>query len=205
MTRPDELRPCIRDRAAAFSLIELIVVIAVVAVLIGILVPVLAMGKRSAQQISCLANLRDMSTALRSYMTQENRDLLPLLNGYSDQSAEPGEFTAVIPLLARLLDIQEPVLLDERRYKPQAPFVCPHDDDIGPAWGLSYDYFPGGLMIDYVVTGDLDPTLAGPVTRLYEGGDYTVLFADIKPWHDHPIDGRMAAFWDGSAGPIKGN
>lgn len=126
-----------------------------------------------------------------------------MLNGYSDQKTEPGDFTAIIPLLARHLEVPTPVEISNKRYEPPAPFVCPHDQEIGPQWGLSYDYFPGALMIDYTTHGGLDPSLVLPVTRLYEAGEYTVLFADIKPWHDHPKDGRMAAFWDGSAGPIK--
>jgi len=205
MTRPGDRRPSILDRAAAFSLIELIVVIAVVAVLIGILVPVLASGKRAAEQVTCLSNLRSLGTALRSYMDQESGGILPPYNGYFDQGTQSGDFTAIVPLLAAHLEGTAPKAIGNGRYEPKAPFVCPHDDEIGPEFGFSYDYVPGALMINYATTGQLDPSLAVPVTRRYEAGEYAVLFADINPWHDHPIDGRMAAFWDGSAGPIKGN
>lgn len=188
----------------AFSLIEIIVVIAILAVLIGILVPVLASGKRTAKRVNCLNNLRSNGMALRSYMDQENRGLLPLLNGYYDQKAEPGDFTAIVPLLARHLDVPAPVQISNKRYEPQSPFVCPLDDEIGPQWGMSYDYYPGALLIDYTTHGRLEPANVVPVTRLYQAGtEYNVLFTDIKPWHDHPTDGRMAAFWDGSAGPLE--
>ena len=188
----------------AFSLIELVVVIAVLAVLIGILVPVLASGKRVAQQVDCLSNLRSLGMSLRSYMDQESRGILPVVNGYFDQGkAQPSDFTAIVPLLADHMEVPRPKQISNGRFEPRAPFVCPHDAEIGPEFGFSYDYFPGALMINYATHGRIEPSLALPVTRLYEAGEYSVLFADIKPWHDHPIDGRMAAFWDGSAGPIK--
>lgn len=188
---------------SAFTLIEVIVTVGVLAVLVAILVPVLASGKRVAERATCLMNLRDLGVALRGYMDQEGRGILPALNGYHDQGqAQPGDFTRIVPLLAQYLDGPEPKPVGNGRYEPLSPYVCPHDHEIGPAFGLSYDYFPGALMINYATTGRLDPTLAVPVTRLYEAGEHRVLLADINPWHDHPTDGRNAAFWDGSAGPI---
>lgn len=192
-----------RDRIG-FTIVETIVVLAVVGVLLGILVPVMAKSKRVAQQVTCASSLRDLGVALRSYMDQENRGVLPVANGYFDQGkAKPSDFTRIVPLLANHLEVPKPVEVGAGRYEPRAPFVCPHDTEIGPEFGFSYDYFPGALMINYATHGRIEPSLALPVTRLYEAGEYSVLFADIKPWHDHPIDGRMAAFWDGSAGPIK--
>ena len=189
----------------AFSLIEVLVVLVVLAVLIGIIVSVLASGKQVAEQVTSLSTLRSLGSALRSYMDQESRGILPAFNGYHDQGTETGDFTRIVPMLARHLEIPEPRSLGNSRFEPQAPFVSPLDDEIGPAWGMSYDYFPGALMINYRTTGRLDPALAVPVTRRYELGEYEVLFADILPWQNHPIDGRMAVFWDGSAGPIQGN
>lgn len=193
-----------RKTRTAFSLVEILVVLAVLVVLIGILVPVLASGKRVAQQVTCLTNLRDLGMGLRNYMDQESSGILPVVNGYFDQGkAQPSDFTRIVPLLANHLEVSKPKEVGNGRYEPRAPFMCPHDDEIGPEFGLSYDYVPGALMIDYTTHGHIEPSLAVPVTRLYEAGEYSVLFADIKPWHDHPIDGRQAVFWDGSAGPIK--
>jgi len=187
----------------AFSLIELVVVIAILAVLVGILVPVLAMGRGAAARTRCMVNLRELGVGLREYVRLENDGLLPLVHGYPDQMAEPGDFTDVLPLIARHLDVPEPVSTGHKRYAPADPFVCPADDEIGPTWGLSYSYFPGAVMIDYAGTGDLAEWLVVPVTRSYERGDHTTLLADIKPWHDHPNDGRQAVFWDGHVGWIN--
>jgi prepilin-type N-terminal cleavage/methylation domain-containing protein len=44
----------------AFTLVELLVVIAVIAVLMGILMPVLHTSRLSALRMKCLSNMRNM-------------------------------------------------------------------------------------------------------------------------------------------------
>lgn len=56
-----------RNRASALTLIEMLVVIAVLAVLIGVLVPTLARGKTSAHRIRCVSNLRQLGIAGQMY------------------------------------------------------------------------------------------------------------------------------------------
>jgi prepilin-type N-terminal cleavage/methylation domain-containing protein len=45
-----------RDSRAAFTLVELLVVIAIIALLISILLPVLSKVKKKAQQVGCASN-----------------------------------------------------------------------------------------------------------------------------------------------------
>src|SRR5213594_1247344 len=73
MVRLDKL--CLQKRAA-FTLVELLVVVALITVLIAILLPTLGKVRGHAARIACLSNLRQLGIALLSY-ANENRGVFP--------------------------------------------------------------------------------------------------------------------------------
>ena len=73
-----------KGRFRAFTLVELLVVIGIIAVLIAILLPTLARARESAQRTACLSNMRQLGTMLRMYSVAYN-DICPI--GFMDQKA----------------------------------------------------------------------------------------------------------------------
>ena len=61
----------------AFTLIELLLVISIIALLIGLLLPTLAAARRTGQQIACAANLKQIGVALELHADDHN-DFYPM-------------------------------------------------------------------------------------------------------------------------------
>jgi len=65
-----------KSRSKGFTLIELLVVIAIIAILAGMLIPVLVRAKDAAKRTECLSNLRQMASVYHMY-NDDNNNRLP--------------------------------------------------------------------------------------------------------------------------------
>jgi len=65
-----------RDKDIAFTLIELLMVIAIIGILAALLLPALSVAKASARRVNCLGNLRQISLGIHMYAA-DNSDRLP--------------------------------------------------------------------------------------------------------------------------------
>ena len=100
-----------RIRGGGFTLIELLVVVAIVAVLTAILLPALGQARTQARIVRVHADLRQICTALESYM-MDQRDKVP-----------PTRSACGSDVLYQL-----PVELAEERYFPRSPSGIPQAD-----------------------------------------------------------------------------
>jgi prepilin-type N-terminal cleavage/methylation domain-containing protein len=82
----------LRPHSRAFTLVELLVVIGVIAVLIGILLPVLSGAQGRARDIKCQSNLRQIVQGFYSYAA-ENKGVMPY--GYHYDPCNPYTFDPI--------------------------------------------------------------------------------------------------------------
>jgi prepilin-type N-terminal cleavage/methylation domain-containing protein/prepilin-type processing-associated H-X9-DG protein len=84
------MRPTGTEGGKAFTLVEMLVVIAILAILASLLLPGLSRAKRSAHSVQCSNNLRQLQLAWLTYATDLEDRLVPnwhTWNGASWQSA----------------------------------------------------------------------------------------------------------------------
>lgn len=76
-------------RRAAFTLIEILVVIAIIAILIGILLPALGQARKVAHKTKCMVNMRQIATASIVY-AQNYKDKVWPAAFWADLDGNPG-------------------------------------------------------------------------------------------------------------------
>src|SRR4029450_9641963 len=142
----------------AFTLVELLVVIGIIAILIAILLPALKKARQAAQTAACLSNLRVLGQGYAMY-TAANNGYLPFvrypgwfLSSYPDILARNPKqpvvswAEAISPYLGQKIEYDQ-TQTPWRRTTPLAKVIraCPafNINELGLDESLAYDYVTG--------------------------------------------------------------
>ena len=167
----------------AFTLVELLVVIGIIALLIGLLLPALNRARASSMKTACAANLAEIGRAFEFYANDHN-------GWYPPSVLSPAFNPHNVPLVS---DYLSPYVDGQMEL-----FHCPADDQMFARWGLSYSYNPEFAYDPTKTPNKLRQTksfsIFGSSSRTplmwdaenYHGGElpYNWLFADGHVEHD---------------------
>jgi prepilin-type N-terminal cleavage/methylation domain-containing protein/prepilin-type processing-associated H-X9-DG protein len=166
--------PATKQNPNAFSLIELLVTIALIAILAALLLPTLASARKKAHTVSCQNNLRQLSVSTFLYC-QDNNDYLPFA-WYNDPDPSENNFSALLtPILYR-------ADFDGYGDFESKVFTCPKRM-MEPLVGLN------PMRISYGMNANNSIDFPDPRTRRLStvvNPSATLLLADIAYTYNHP-------------------
>jgi prepilin-type N-terminal cleavage/methylation domain-containing protein/prepilin-type processing-associated H-X9-DG protein len=185
---------CRRHRQRAFTLVELLVVIGIIAILIGILLPALNKVRAAARTTTCLSNLRQMDQGFHIYLA-ESRGRLPY---YIWQAKINNVVQPDISWQAYWIGI-----LSGRRVQTNN-VICPEAAEPllnpGKGFGAATSAWTGqyqsqGTGIRYTGTAKVASTSMEPVVGAYRVGSYG--------FNRYLTQGSGTKYWGGAMASVK--
>ncbi|MCC6730193.1 MAG: type II secretion system protein [Chthonomonadales bacterium] len=159
----------IRSRRRAFTLVELLVVVAIVAILASILFPAFAQARDKARQTGSLSNLRQLGLAFAMYVQDTDEVLPPALGAGAPGTTTPDNFGSfrwpwlTLPYARSMAIYRSPSDTGDL-VGPACSGGCrdPRNPFHGYLWGMfpSYGYNWWYLAPDYRVPEGRDPSTA---------------------------------------------
>ena len=199
----------LRHPCRAFTLIELLLVMALIAILAGLLLPALGRSKAKGYNAACVNNLRQLGIATRLY-SDDNQERLPSAEILPTQPIDPqNPLPRICDVLARYVGRTAGTNTNSATV-----FKCPVDKKGRfAAEGSSYEWNAelNGHRIDETRTDSAFLLLqqgnpSGGITNFvltFPPGT-TPLLLDYEDFHPRPPKpGKNVAFMDGHVAPLE--
>lgn len=165
-------------KGAAFTVVELLIVIAIIGILAGLLLPALNQAKEKAKRTACVSNLKQVNLATRLY-ADDNGESLPVLPSPSPYPNGVGAYYK--QLVKGYLGLTGPASPNEKI------FVCPVDRTV---YSQASHAFSSYTFNGYEVGPNAIPRITGQKLSAIEKPARAVLV------------GEFPGFWGGSWHPL---
>jgi prepilin-type processing-associated H-X9-DG protein/prepilin-type N-terminal cleavage/methylation domain-containing protein len=187
-----ELPVVSRVKRAAFTLVELLVVIGIIALLVGILLPTLSQAQRAGKDVKCQSNIRQLCASLLNYAAENKGKFPPNINPFTPPGGPP--------------QIQNYWYDRDRigKYLPNTKvtgtdsiltpvMVCPEDDRGSRSYAMNFWASSGVVINNRIVAPDIS-TAGSPWGTGSKGSASLILVAE-----------KLSIFADGSGGFAAGS